>query len=180
MFYDLIFYNKISITNILWLKNIYIYNEYKQPEIKYLLIYVLIRKLDLLDNSKIFNCFYLFRYFFGHKAYIISYKSTYLLGKTFVDFDIGLQLKNNKIYFPLHVYTYELQPVLNLSVARDYFINNKKINIVLWDVNIFTEKKTNVGLFNLVDPLHFSIAINWSKNYKVTKIIMTSLKIKLN
>lgn len=50
------------------------------------------------------------------------------------------------------------------------------VNYVLKDMNIFVEKKTNVGLFNLRDPLNMRVFVFCSS--KLTpKVLLQSFKI---
>lgn len=166
MLVDFGVYSKYNIKYLFWLKTNQLY------ELKRISIVFNLKKLDDEEDSRILGCFYLFRYFFGISASVIKEKRIFLLGKNYADFIIGFSATRKKIYFPLYFWIYEIQSCINIEIARDYCLTKDLLTSVLWDVNIFNEKKTNSALFDLKDPLHFSLFLN--KGLISNKLILLS------
>jgi len=125
------------------------------------------------DDPRILSCFYLFRYFLGVKAGVTYRKKIFQLGVNYYDFEIGYTFSKKRMYFPLYYWVYEIQSSINNNLARDYCISNRNITFILWDVNIFTEKKTNTALFDLSDPLYLKIMSN--KGLLTNKLILLNV-----
>lgn len=62
------------------------------PRIKKIDLNFMIRRLENLDDSRTFNYFYLFKFFFGQICKINNYKTAFILGKHYVSFNINLFL----------------------------------------------------------------------------------------
>lgn len=161
MLYNLKLYYNLFIQKLLWLKFAGISSISKLPVINSLQLVFLIFKLENMEHPKLFNYFYLLRFFFSETARVGRYTTYFLLGKHYANLEIGFLVTKKRVYFPLYFYSYEIQPMVNLLVARDYVFTKKQLTIVLWDTNLFTEKKTNVGLFDLEDPLHYKLNYSW-------------------
>lgn len=78
---DLFFTYKYTLRFLLIQKLGYKYNTYTLPNISNLIFYFSIKKLEDIDNIEIYNYFYLFKQFFGRKAFLSKIKSNYSLGK---------------------------------------------------------------------------------------------------
>lgn len=58
-------------------------------------------RTDSLQESKLFNYFYLARYFLGHPAKVFSLKKYFVLGRTYYNMEFGFILNRTRLYFPL-------------------------------------------------------------------------------
>jgi hypothetical protein len=77
---DLYFVYKYNLRNILINKIGYYNNSYQIPNINKLILFFSLKKLDDLDDVQIYNYFYLFKFFFGKKAYFTKIKKFFYLG----------------------------------------------------------------------------------------------------
>jgi len=78
---DLFFTYKYTIRFLLLHKLGYDYNTYNLPKISKLILFFSLNKLEDIDSLEIYNYFYLFKYFFGQKAFLTKTKSYFSLGK---------------------------------------------------------------------------------------------------
>ena len=156
MFFDSFFFYHFIMRKIWFLKFPAIFNIFFLPFMTWFSIFFPIRKLELLEHPKIFNYVYFFRFFLGRYAFITSYNSFFHLGLHWYSFDSGISFSHiNTIYIPLFFIIYEVQPFLNLQLTTSFaFSSAKHFTLKLLDLNIFTEKKTNAGLFYLLDFLY--------------------------
>lgn len=167
MLVDYGLYCKNAASYMYWLKT----NENLMlNQVKYSFV---LKRLLSDDDPRILSCYYLLRYFLGVRAGVILQKKTFQLGVHYLDLEIASSFSNKRIYFPLYYWVYEIQSCINISIARDYCLSNQAVTFVLWDVNIFTEKKTNVALFDLVDPLYLKITYN--KGLVSNKVILLNI-----
>jgi hypothetical protein len=81
----------------------------------------------------------------------------FYLNKNYYDLDVAVLTRKQQIYFPLYFFTYEIQPVA--TTLTSFLKNNNSSVYIFWDMNFFTEKKTNVGLFDLIDPINFEFRV---------------------
>jgi hypothetical protein len=139
-------------------------------------------RLESLQEPKLFNYFYLARYFFGYPARVFFVKRYFILGRTYYNVELGFSLPVSRIQGPLTVWVYQVQPLVNLGLTRDFFLSNVQLQWILKDPSIFSERKTNTGLFYLADPLSFYL------NYRevgvpsifATRKILSALKLILD
>ena len=64
---------------------------------------VRIFRIENLQEAKLFNYFYLARYFLGHRAQVFSLKRYFILGRTYYNTEIGFHLPSRQISGPLSV-----------------------------------------------------------------------------
>ena len=162
MYYDTRFHYSNVVRAQLILKNFIIKSNYTIPMLNKLNIYFAVRKLENRDHPKIYNYLFLFRFFFGLSGYITNYNSIFILNKTYYSFDVaaGISKKNN--YYLIYYLAYELLPaaVTITNYIKNTKHNKKSLVLTLWDMNLFTEKKTSLGLFDLVDPINYQFILN--------------------
>lgn len=178
---DLLFTYKYTLRFLLINKIGLLYNTYNLPEINKIIFYFSFKKLEDLDDVQIFNSFYLFKFFFGRKAFFSKQKSFFYLGKWYYNFNIQLILNNNKdIYLLLYYFLNNILINIEKSYIKKGFYS-KQLNIfyfILKDVNIFSEIKTNLGLFNLKIPLNFTIYILGGDTCKLNAFTGTQIFLK--
>lgn len=127
------------------------------PAIYIIILYFSVRSLENLQHPKTYNYLYLLRFFFGLVGFVTNYKSMFYLNKTYYDLDVAVLTRKQQIYFPLYFFTYEIKPVA--TTLTSFLKNNNSSVYIFWDMNFFTEKKTNVGLFDLIDPINFEFRV---------------------
>lgn len=176
---DFLFHYRYNLRNLLILKFNKLNNSFMLPRLSKIILFFVIRKLDLLDQPKIYNYFYLVRFFFGKRAFINKYNSYFSLGKTYYNFDIVSIFTNIDMYPAIYFFVNDVQPFVNLKLARNYYFrSNSFFSLLFWDLNVFTEKKTNIGLYDLCDPLQFKIYFTGVKPNSISaKFLLTGLKL---
>jgi hypothetical protein len=154
-------------------------NTYNLPKIQKLKFYFLLRKIEDLDSPEIYNYLYLFRYFFGKNAYLAKNKSYFVLGKWYYNFNVNMILNNIKdISYVLFFFFNDIIKNIDPSFIKKGFFS-KKLNVFFFaikDMNVFSEMKTNVGLFNLKKALNLHIYC-LGINTENTMIFLNTLKI---
>ena len=101
------------------------------------------------------------------------------MGTWYYNFKVSISINKKEVYSILFYY---INDFLN-SIDKIYFkygIYSKKSNIlyiVLKDLTVFIEKKTNMGLFNLEDSLNLHLYFSGG-DITSSKIILKNLKIK--
>lgn len=153
---------------------------YSLPYISKLNFFFSLSKVTDKDNTAIYNYFYLFKFFFGRNAYLSRYKSYFNLGIWYYSFKVFIIINKKEIYNILFFYLNDFLSVLD-KVYFKYGVYSTKLNllyIVLNDLTIFSEKKTNMGLFNLEDSLNLHIYFSGG-DIKSSKLILKNMKINL-
>lgn len=176
---DLFFTYKYTIRYLLSHKLINNFNTYTIPNISKIIIYFSLKKFEDLDSVEIYNYFYLFRQFFGRKAFLSKTKSQFSLGKWYYNFNISLILNKPKdIYTLLFFFFNNIFKKIDQSFINKGFLT-KKLNIfyfIIKDMNIFSELKTNLGLFNLKKHLNINIFF-LGLDYKASRVLLKNIKI---
>ena len=176
---DLFFTYKYTLRFLLTQKLDACYNTYTIPNISKLILYFSLNKLEDLDSIEIYNYFYLFKHFFGRKAYLSKTKSQFSLGKWYYNFNIKIILNKSKdIYIMLFYFTNNILKNIDSSFINKGFLS-KKLNIfffIIKDMNIFSEIKTNLGLFNLKKSLNINIYFT-GIDFQKSNIYLNNIKI---
>ncbi len=137
-----------------------ILNSYGLPEIYKLKLQFIITKISVLDASSFYNCAYLFRYFLGKSTYFSNLISEFGFNESSHSFKISCDLKDKIIKYSIIFFLLnDILPYLPKAFIKSFFFNYLKFylfSMYIMDVNIFSEKKTNLGLFSLEDPLIFT------------------------
>jgi len=81
MIKDPYFFYKYSLRYILLNKFNYLLNTYEFPNINKLVYSFSLSRIDDLDDVQIYNYLYLFKYFFGRRAFLTKQKSFFNIGK---------------------------------------------------------------------------------------------------
>jgi len=150
---DLFFYYKYIVRFFFYNKSSYLSNLNCFLIPKFWKVHLFFEILDLidLDDPKIFNYFYLFRFFFGKKAFYSRYSTRFSLNVLYHNFLVNLVFTKKEIYFCINFFVNEIFPYLNKKNLNINFSSNE---VVIYDMAIFLEKKTNIGLFSLRDSLN--------------------------
>ena len=134
---------------------------YKVPKVVHTRMYFQVNKVEQMDAPRAYNYYYLFRFFLGVKANVTGYKATFTYGNTYWDYTIQIQSWGQSLPFFFFFIVYETLPYVNVASAVIWHWREKHIpTLVFWEVNYYTEKKTNLGLFELMDPMQCEYTTN--------------------
>lgn len=149
------------------------------PCIEGLYLFFSLKNATVLDNSQNFNFFYFFKFFFGRNAYITNFQSTFSFGETFHSYNVELFLKKNDLYFFLFYLSNDIFFLLDkdsIFINRNFFFNNyNNLFLSIKDLSIFSEIKTNIGLFDLKSPLNIKFIFSGFDSIS-NKILFNNLK----
>lgn len=177
---DFNFFYKNSIRSLLLYKLNNIDNTYSLPSIDKLLLFFPLTKIEDVDHVQGYNYAYLFRFFFGKRAFFTREKSFFNLGKWTYSFNVSIVFFGSNIYEHIFFLINDIlprvdKPYLNYGI----FSRTPSIfYIVIKDLNVFCEKKTNLGLFFLESTLNFQLFCKGIDLYG-TKLLLRNLKINL-
>lgn len=177
-FVDYSFTYKHVLRNLLINKLYSLKNTYSVPNIKKMVIYIPISNINDLDLRDAYNYFYLFKFFFGKRAFISKFKGINNLGDWTYSFKIQVVLSKKEIFHSLFFLINDIFSYIDQNLLSSG-IYSKSMNvyyIVLKDLNIFSERKTNLGLFNLNSTLNLNIFLNGC-SVKESYILLRTLKL---
>jgi hypothetical protein len=140
----------------------FFFNTFQIPFLKNLLIFFSINDLEDLDDARSFNYFYLFKFFFGNKSFFTRFRSFFSLGKTYYSFNIQSFFSGRFCFFPLFFLINDLLALTNSNHYKIFYLAFDSVSFSFFDLNLFLEKKTNVGLFSLRDCLNFRFIFSCS------------------
>lgn len=171
-------FNYINITRFILLHKDLIKNSFLIPKLFKAICYFPLKNLEDIDDVRIYNYFYFFKFFLGFRAFFIGYRSIQSFSKTTYDFKIQIILKQNDVFPLLSFFVYDILPILDVDYYSINLIKSKLISyhFLIKDMNIFSEKKTNLGLFNLKDNLNFDLFFN-SLNKDSVKLFFCNIKL---
>jgi len=103
---DLFFYYKYIVRFLFYNKSAYLSNLNCFLIPKFNKIHLFFEILDLvdLDDSKVMNYFYLFRFFFGKKAFYSHYRTRFSLNVLYHNFLVNLVFTKSEIYFCIYFF----------------------------------------------------------------------------
>ena len=171
-----LYFHYLNITRYMLAQRLIFTNTFSLPYLSKLFLFFSIVNSNTLEDTVIYNYFYLFRFFLGKKAFINNYRSFYSLRVTYHSFDICVNLRHSAAFFPICFYVNDLHRFLSLKGYRHYFLNNFCYSIAIEDTNLFTERKTNLGLYNLKHSLNYRFYIA-NGDFDSTKLFLDSLKL---
>jgi len=152
------------------------------PSLNSIHLFFSIKNVTNYDESQNFNFFYFFKFFLGKLPHINRFSSKLHLGDTFYNYNIELILSKKEIYYFLFFLSNDILSFIDskyIFVNKNYFY--KKYDYLFMnisDVSLFSELKTNIGLFDLKLPLNFKYFFN-SNNSKNDLFLMKQFKLKI-
>lgn len=173
-----ILFNYNSITRFVLLHKLSVENTFFIPSLHKLVCYFSIKNLEDLNDVKIYNYFFFFKFFFGSRAFLTGYRTDQGFGHTAYNFNVQIILRKLDLSFPFSFIVNDIMPIID----NDYlYCNLKKLdyficNITIKDMNIFSEKKTNLGLFNLKDHFNLKFYVS-AKNMEHAKLYFKNSKL---
>lgn len=150
-------------------------NTMEVPFLRSLVLFISLANVEYLEDSYFFNFIYLFRFFYGNRSFFSKFKSAFSLGRTYHSFTIQSFFFKRYSFFPI---LFLVNDVLALTSRFNYHFFFKDPGVFLlqfFDMNLFLEKKTNVGLFNLSGVLHYKFFFSL-RNFKFYNLFLDSLK----
>lgn len=160
MILDSNFNNKYNLRYILINKLGFFINRYQLPFIKKLIIFFHMRKLEDFDHVQMYNYYYLIKFFFGRIAFFSKFRKFFILGTWYNNLSVQLIVNDkNQIHVILSLFFNNIFSLADKSLAISSW-NKKYKNVfffVLKDLNIYSEMKTNLGLFSLKKPLNINL-----------------------
>lgn len=151
------------------------FSTFELPFLKKLIFFFSVIDLGDLEDPRVFNYYYLLRFFFGSKAFFTSFKSKFLLGRTFYSFNIVSFFFQRFIFFPLFFLTNDVVPLTNKNTYGHY-LDGPCFTMSFFDTNVFLEKKNNLALFNLKNPLVARFIFS-SKHFQFYALLLNLLKV---
>jgi hypothetical protein len=174
---DFYFHYKYVLRLLLVQKLGYIYKHpYFIPKVTEINMFFSIKDLVDYDHLKGSNFFFFFKYFFGKNAFFFNYFSRFSLNVLYHNFEILLKLKKKDMYY---CFSFLLYDILPFCKKQYYILNLQKKNYIkykIFDMNIFLEKKTHIGFFNLKDGLNLKFYSSGIYNEKTFLFQMFKLK----
>ena len=151
------------------------------PSVKSIHLFFSIKNTLNFDESQNYNFFYFFKFFLGKLPIVTRFSGRLHLGEWYYNYNVELTLEKKDIYSFLYFLSNDI--LFNLKsnyvfINKDYFYKNYDylfINIL--DVTLFSELKSNIGLFDLKIPLNIKIFFS-NSNVKRDLVLMKQLKLK--
>lgn len=150
-------------------------NIYLIPKLYKLNTFFVIKNLIEFDDLRCSNYYFFFKHFFGRKANFVNYNSKFSLNVLYHSFNIQLIIVKQDIYFFINFLFNDILPYCQQRYNVLRFKNY--ITYVILDMNIFLEKKTHIGFFNLKNSLNMQFFCNGNKLEKLKLLILLKFKI---
>jgi hypothetical protein len=169
---DLSFFNKNLVSNLYLIKCVnlnLVYKSYCIPSLTSLHLVFFINNLTDFDHLCSSNYIYLFKYFFRSKASVCQYTSKFHLGVWYYSFQIRAYLLNFKIFFTLYFLLNDIMP----KIGKDFSVKiwKNRYMLTIFDLNIFLDWNTSIGLFYLDHNLNFIFVFNGGYFYSSAQLL---------
>ena len=108
-----------------------------------------------------------------------KYRSKFSLGVWYHNFTIFLNVPQKEAYSALFFLINDVLPFMGKNYVKKG-IFSRSLNIlymVLKDLTVFSDKKTNLGLFNLKNPLSLRLFVTGGDAF-AGKMLLKNLKLK--
>jgi hypothetical protein len=108
-----------------------------------------------------------------------KYKSKFSLGVWYYNFTIYLNVLKKETYSALFFLVNDILPFTGKGYIRKgvFSYSLSVLYMVLKDLTVFSDKKTNLGLFNLKNPLSLRLFVSGGDAF-VGRILLRNLKVK--
>lgn len=170
------YFNDKSLIRFLVLHKGLVKSSFSIPVVYKMFIFFSVRGLEDLNDVKIYNYLYFFRFFFGSKTFFTNYKFEQGFSRNVYDFKVYVFLKKRWLYLSLGFFINDVLPFVDREFLELKFLRNFRIIFRFKDMNFFSERKTNLGLFNLNDFLNLHFFIIRSK-ISLVKLYFDNIKI---
>src|SRR5690606_21814250 len=92
------------------------------------------------DDPRVFNYFYLLRFFFGVPGFFSNFRKRFSLGRTFYSFSVVSFFTGSSAYFTLFFLVNDMFAMTNKN-NYSYFMREGCFCVSFYDMNLFLEKK---------------------------------------
>jgi len=150
-------------------------NTFAVPSLKSLVLFVSLANVEYLEDSYFFNFIYLFRFFYGNRSFFSKFKTSYSLGRTYHSFTIQSFFFKRQCFFPIFFLINDVLAVTSKFNYHFFFKNSNVFMVQFFDMNLFLEKKTNIGLFNLSSFLNYKLFFSL-RNFRFYKLFLDCWK----
>jgi len=159
MLVDSFFFQKYTNRLILMHKLGSVLNHHSIPQLIKIVCFFIFSKIEDIHRVELYNCLYLFKFFFGRRAFLTKYKSFFSLGNWTYSIMVSFVVREKELYSFLYFFLNDFLSSIERSFLSAGLVSaDKKIfYIVLRDMNVFSERKTNLGLFFLKSPLNVNL-----------------------
>lgn len=165
--YDFFFFYKFVCRFILMSKHGSFLNTNQIPEISHAIIFFDIKSIKDLNDLRSLNYFYLINFFFGKCASFIDMSSQFHLGVTFFSYRVFTLFSPISTCYCLGLFindflAFTSRSYLSYNITHpsgQSFIFNFK------DMNLFLEKKNNMGFYFLKDVLNLNIILKGNNDF---------------
>lgn len=157
-------------------------NSYQIPKLIKIIYTFRLYKIEDLDDVQIYNYLYYFKFFFGGIGYLTKYKSYFNLGVWTYILRVRMCI-NKSMWIYDNIYLLFDEYLINIdrnAITSGYQTKLSKIyNIIIKDLNTFSDRKTNIGLFNLSTNLILTFYLN-GLNSISNKMVPRNAKLMFN
>jgi hypothetical protein len=122
-------------------------------EIAKVVAFFSVKDLVDLEDLRNSNYFFLLKFYFGRRAFVLNYKTEFSLNVLYHSFMVQFVSRGNNVYFPIIFILNDFKFCLS-NKSFKIFRSKNTLSFKVLDMNIFLERKTNVGFFNLKDKLN--------------------------
>jgi hypothetical protein len=122
-------------------------------EIAKVVVFFSVKDLVDFEDLRDSNYFFLLKFYFGRRAFVLNYRTEFSLNILYHSFIIQFISKGADVYFPINFILNDFKFCLTKK-SFDISRHRKTLRFKVLDMNIFLERKTNVGFFNLKDKLN--------------------------
>lgn len=141
------------------LKLAYVNSYFKIPKIKKTSYYYYFKNVDNIYNPSSFNYPYMFIFFFGRRAHYMGFHEEKATGGKALNFSVQLTFNRLNMYEVLSFFIVDVKSrididLLKFGAFRSHFLT---FYYIVKDLNLFSDRKTNVGLFYLDSYLFLKI-----------------------
>ena len=167
------FFNYKYVIRFILLNKLIIFNTYNIPKFKNLKFFFNLAKIEDINDIQLYNYFYLIKFFFGRISFFSKVKKFYLLGHWYYNFNVQLLIFNNNRIINILYFLYN-NIIINVDKNLLYLgLKDGKVNIfsiIIKDQNIYSELKTNLGLFNI--KKYFRANLYFLGNLKINNLLL--------
>lgn len=134
---------------------------FRIPKIKKISYYIYFKNVDNIYNPSSFNYPFMFIFFLGRRAnYLGFYEETATGGKA-LNFSVQLTFNRLNMYEALSFFIVDVKSRIDIDLLEfgTFCSNFLTFYYIVKDLNLFSDRKTNVGLFYLNSYLFLKIRV---------------------
>ena len=171
---DLFFNYKYTFRFLLASSMIDIVNTFTLPYLNKLVCYFPLRELIELNDARIYNYCFFFKFFFGIKPFFSRFKDISTFKKVQYSFSVQAILRKNDMFSVLFFFSNDVLPLMarrGFTLSLSYVNNCLRVIYILDKFNVFLVKKANLGLLNLHDPFTLKLYLIGKEFYFCKRLL---------